>query len=90
MTQWLLLTNHDVQKKSISINNISAVFTQLEEKVCEVLLEISSHKFFIKMENTAGAIDNFEIIAAKWYMDIGTKSTKTLKKLVEHLRCRLD
>jgi len=88
MTQHPLWTQTNANQKRVSVENIKAIFTELEEKVYEVLLEISSHKFFIAMSRTDEEIEHFEIIACKGYMNINHESVNTLKKLTDHLRYR--
>jgi len=72
------------------MDNIKAVFTNIRENVYEVVLEISSHKFVISLENIFEKIEKFEILAVKWFMEITRKSVQTLKKLVEYLLYRID
>lgn len=65
MTQGILLQPETLQQQTVSVNNVRAVFTQLSEKAYDVLLEVSSHKFFIRIEKDADQIENFEILASK-------------------------
>jgi hypothetical protein len=48
-------------------------------------LEVNSNKFLIVMKDGLSRIDEFELIASKWYIDITKRSLKTLKKLVWHM-----
>jgi hypothetical protein len=60
-----LLDVHNINQKKVSVENIKAVFTELSEVAYEVLLEISSHKFFINMKRENNEIQDFEVIASK-------------------------
>lgn len=90
MIQQSLLYPLDISVRTITMDNIKAVFTNIRENVYEVVLEISSHKFVISLENIFEKIEKFEILAVKWFMEITRKSVQTLKKLVEYLLYRID
>jgi len=88
MIQWLLLDTTNLKQKKVSVENIKAVFTNIGGKAYEVLLEISSHKFFINIKRNEKEIQNFEIIASKWYINLNNESVTTLRNLIDHLRYR--
>lgn len=70
------------EAKKVSFENIKARFLDLGEKVHEVILEINSHKFLIKIKIGLKKLEHFEIIAVKWFVDIGIKILQFLKRLV--------
>lgn len=90
MVQQLLLDPMVLGTKTIQIDNVKAVFTTIRENVYEVVLEISSHKFVISLENILEKIEKFEVLAVKWFMEITMKSIQTLKNLIEYLWYRID
>lgn len=72
--------------KVISLDShINAAFTDMWDDMYEVVLEVNSNKFLIMMKDGLSKIDEFEVVASKWYMDITKRSLKTLKKLVRHM-----
>jgi len=92
MTQQLINTTH-ITQQTVQFKNIKATFTEIKseilDKVYEVILEISSHKFFISIQEIAGKIEKFEILASKWFMELTQKSIITIKNLTEHMYYRL-
>ena len=90
MNQLILLTATDVSQRTISLGNIKATFTESKEDTFDVILEINSNKFLICMHNIADQINEFEIIAVKWFIELSNKIIIILKRLVEHLRCRAE
>lgn len=42
------------------------------------------------MQNIADQIEQFEIIAVKWFIELSNKIILIIKKLVEHLRYRAE
>ena len=74
----------------VDLEWIRAEFTQLVDWVYDVVLEINSQKFLIKMVNDWLSIQNFEIIASKWFIsDLTNSLIFALKSLVEHLQFAL-
>jgi len=54
------------------------------------LLEINSNKILIALQGAYDAIEQFEILAVKGFVELSVSFIKTIKKLVGHLLCRLD
>jgi len=54
------------------------------------LLEVNSNKMMIAMQGAFDAIEQFEIIAVRGFIELSTAFIQTIKKLVQHLLCRLD
>lgn len=90
MNQMSLITPIDVCQKTICLDNVRALFTENENGSYDVVLEINSNKFLIVMQNIANQIESFEIIATKGFVEISNKIILMIKKLIEHLRYRLD
>lgn len=65
---------------------IQADFVQIDNDEYEVLLQISSHKFFLHMTGHEWSIDGFEILATKSFLEISKKSIQMMKSLTEQLR----
>ena len=89
MNQLSLLTQSDIAQKSICLWNIKAIFTELKTGVYDIILEVNSHKFLINIESNSNQIEKFEILSAKWFIEISNKIVLILRKLVEYLQYRL-
>lgn len=91
MFQTPLLSSHQENPAStISIDGIKASITQKCESSYEILLEINSNKMLIAMQGALDMIETFEIIAVRGFIELSTSFIQTIKKLVEHLLCRID
>lgn len=90
MLQWALLNSTDLSKQTVVFDNMKAVFTEIAKNVYEVILEVSSHKFLIRLEGEMWKVDGFEIVSTKGFMEVTNKSVSTLKNVVEHLWYRMD
>ncbi|MFA7298284.1 MAG: hypothetical protein WC010_01430 [Candidatus Absconditabacterales bacterium] len=85
-----LITEIDVCQRKICLDNVRAVFTENTDGSYDVILEINSNKFLIVINHIANQIDSLEIIATKGFVEISNKIILMIKKLIEHLRYRLD
>ena len=83
-----LLTASEMNQKTVYLEGIRAVVTQNSASDFEVLLEINSNK--IALQGAYDAIEQFEILAVKGFVELSVSFIKTIKKLVGHLLCRLD
>lgn len=72
--------------RHVQFGAIQADFTQVDSDAYEVLLQISSHKFFLHMTGHEWSIDGFEILATKSFLEISKKSIQMMKSLTEQLR----
>lgn len=88
--QTALISPTTINQRTISIDNIKATFVGKEENKYDIILEINSNKFLIAMEAIADQIEQFEIVAIKWFIELSNKIITMVKKLIEHLRYRLD
>jgi hypothetical protein len=90
MNQMSLITQLDVCQRKVCLDNVRALFTENEDGSYDVTLEINSNKFLIAIHNIANQIESLEIIATKGFVEISNKIILMIKKLIEHLRYRLD
>lgn len=81
----LLSPSHFAETKHVSFEHIKANFVKIGEKLHEVVLEINSQKFFIHIKTGFKKLEQFEIIAVKWFLDLWVKVVHFLKKLVTAL-----
>ncbi|MBU0627343.1 hypothetical protein KKG31_08605 [Patescibacteria group bacterium] len=88
--QTTLINPASLQERSITIGNIKATFSNVVDSFYDVALEINSNKFILNIETIGDAIERFEVIAVKGFVELSNKIITLLKKLVEHLRYRLD
>ncbi len=76
--------------KSIDLEGVRAEFTELVEWNYDVVLEINSQKFLIRLVNDWNSIQNFEIVASKWFVsDLTNSLIFALRNLVESLQLAL-
>lgn len=80
----------DVCQKTVCLDNVRAIFTEDGNGWYDVVLEINSNKFLIAMHNIADQIESLEIITTKGFIEISNKIILMIKKLIEHLRYRVD
>ncbi len=91
MIQKPLLSTEVMSARTVNLEGISAMFTEGHDWVYDVVLEINSQKFLVKMCNGTNGIEDFEVIATKWFVyDLTNNLVLTLKNLVECLRFRLN
>lgn len=90
MFQAQLINIPDENYKYITVEGISASVLQQSESDYEILLEVNSNKMLISMQGALDMIEKFEIIAVKGFIELTTSFIQTIKKLVQHLLCRLD
>ena len=87
MFQWALIDSELCTKKDVIRNSVKASFTEINQSNYEVLLEVSSNKFLVNMiTDTAWAIQWFEIIAVKWFMELSKRVIEVVKNIISHLR----
>lgn len=91
MNQQSLLNASVPGVKTIDLEGIKAQFIEIVDGVYDVILEINSQKFLIKLENCWNDIENFEIIVTKWFItDLTSSLVFALKSLVENLQLSLN
>ena len=90
MNQMSLITPIDICQKRACLDNVRAVFTENTDGSYDVVLEINSNKFLVVMHNIANQIDSLEVISTKGFMEISNKIILMIKRLIEHLRYRID
>ncbi len=86
MFQWALIDSDICARKDITRNSVKASFTEIQQSNYEVLLEVSSNKFLVKMvTDVSWIIQWFEIIAVKWFMELSKNVIKVVKSVVAHM-----
>lgn len=91
MIQQPLLNTDVMSARVVALDGIKAMFTEIVGGEYDVVLEINSQKFLIRLLNNSDCIENFEVIATKWFVyDLTNNLVLTLKNLVQCLRFRLD
>ncbi len=81
----LLSTYENVIYKSFFYENISAIFSKIWDWEFEVLLNVNSNKFLIHLKVAMNKIEQFEILAVKWFVDLSVNLLKVLKRIVYSL-----
>ncbi len=85
MQQLRLVTGNEYSSRSLQLDQVKATFTKVTNAVHEVVLEINSHKFFIKIQAGLKSLEHFEIIAVKGFVELGMKIIRLLKNIVTKL-----
>ena len=85
-----LLTTSELDQRIISVDGITAIVTQPSESSFEVLLEINSNKILVALKWSLERIEEMEILAVKWCIELSKSFITTIKNLIGHLLCRLD
>lgn len=85
-----LLSTVHCATRTVSVDGIRASITQHTDSQYEVLLEVNSNKMLIALQGALDMIEEFEIIAIRGFIELSTSFVQTIKRLVEHLLCRLD
>lgn len=87
MNQQLLLISSLFDWRVVDMEWIRAKFIKVFDDIYDVILEISSQKFLIKLEKDWDEIRNFEIIAVRWFVsDLTSSLVSLLRSLVGYLR----
>lgn len=89
MLQWTLLNETDINQQSVCLGNIKAMFVKTLDDYYDVVLEVNSQKFFIRVSRVFEQIVEFEILAIKWFVEVSRKIVEIIKSLVDHLFYRL-
>ena len=91
MLQWTLINSDICAKRNVVRDSVRACFTETDKSNYEVLLEVSSNKFLVNIvTDAAWAIQWFEIVSVKWFMELSKKVIEVVKKVVSHLREMVD
>ena len=86
IVQWALIDAATCAKRNVVWNSIKASFTEVQQSNYEVLLEVSSNKFLVNMvTDSAWAIQWFEIIAVKWFMELSKKIIDVVRRVIAHM-----
>ncbi len=88
MIQRALLTTDVTTTKTVNVGGVKAVFTEIIDNIYDVVLEINSQKFLLRISNESDTIKDFEVITTKWFVyDLTNNLVLTLKNLVQCLWC---
>lgn len=90
MNQIALIPQIGTTQKTVCLDNVHATFTENVDGSYDIILEINSNKFLITVEKIENQIERLEIIATKGFVEISNKIILMIKRLIEHLRYRLD
>lgn len=71
--------------KKFERENIFASFRDIWEWLYEVYLEINSNKFLIHFTAVMKSIENLEVVAIKWFVELSVSIIKVLKKIIYKL-----
>ncbi len=66
------------------------MFSEAVDGFYDVVLEINSQKFLIRLSRVCDQIVEFEILAIKWFVELSKRIIEIIKSLIDHLFCRLD
>lgn len=84
MQQPSLLTHHELQS-NFEAQQVNASFTLVADKMHDVVLNINSHKFLIRIKTGLQKLEHFEVIAVRGFVEMGMKIVSTLKRIVSVL-----
>jgi len=65
MIQRALLTTDVTTTKTVNVGGVKAVFTEIIDNIYDVVLEINSQKFLLRISNESDTIKDFEVITTK-------------------------
>lgn len=85
MQQLRLVWQSSYEHKTVNFEHIKASFVEVAENLHEVVLELNSHKFLINFKAWLKKLEQFEIVAVKWFVDLGMKIVHFLRRLVTSL-----
>lgn len=86
MQQLSLLQAQDCNSQVLDLWHIHAVLTNQGQDQCEMLLEISSHKFLLEITSIENQIDAINLISTKSFFEMSRKSLLMVRSLVEFVR----
>ncbi len=84
MYQETLLRHSDLQR-SLQDQQVQASFTTLTslgEKMHDVVLEVNSQKFLIRIKAGLQKLEKFEVLAVRWFVELWVKVLNTLRRIV--------
>ena len=84
MQQPILLTPTSLNK-SFELEQVNASFTKVNDTMHDVVLSVNSHKFLIRIKTGLQKLEQFEVIAVRWFVEMGMKILNTLKRIVSVL-----
>jgi hypothetical protein len=85
-----LLTDSVLDQRTVCVEWITATLTQYSQSDFEVLLEINSNKILVAFQWAIDRIEELQILAVKWFVELSKSFITTIKNLIGHLLCRMD
>ena len=85
-----LLNESVLDQRFITVEGITATITQYSQSDFEVLLEINSNKILVAFQWAVDKIEELQILAVKWFVELSKSFITTIKNLIGHLLCRMD
>lgn len=86
MQQLSLIQAHDCDSQVLNLWHIHAVLTNQDTNQCEMLLEISSHKFLLEITSQEDQIEAINLISTKSFFEMSKKSLLLVRSLAEFVR----
>lgn len=71
--------------RSVSFRHIKATFMNIIDALYDVVLEINSHKFMIRLKAWIKKLESFEIVAVKGSIELCVRSLYLLRRIVTNL-----
>lgn len=81
----LFLDTQEVSWKAVHLHHIKATFTQIAERLHEVILEINSQKFLVRVQTGIKKLEQFEVLAVRWCIELCVRTIRMLKRIVTSL-----
>lgn len=81
----LFLETNETSWKSVHMHHVKATFMQIAERFHEVILEINSQKFLVRVQTGIKKLEQFEVLAVKGCIELCVKTIRMLKRIVTSL-----
>lgn len=78
------ISEHGVWK-TVHLHHIKAFFVEVAERIHEVVLEINSQKFLVRVKAGMKKLEQFEVLAIKGSIELCVRTLRLLKKIVTSL-----
>lgn len=81
----LFVSAQEATWKSVQLHHVKATFMQIAERFHEVVLEINSQKFLVRVQTGIKKLEQFEVLAVKGCIELCVKTIRMLKRIVTSL-----
>jgi hypothetical protein len=86
MQQQKLLTHNDIgARKSVHLHHIRAHFVEIASAIHEVVVEINSQKFLVRIKAGLKKFEQFEVLAVRGCVELCLRTVRLLRKIVTSL-----